>query len=103
MNASFSFSKLGAVLIAFLYLSFSANNISAQIEDETIKVESSIVVLNATITDTKGAIVAGLKQNQFQIFEDGKEQKIEFFESEKTPFAAIILPEESSKIGRAHV
>ena len=98
MNASFSFSKLGAVLIAFLYLSFSANNISAQIEDETIKVESSIVVLNATITDTKGSIVSGLKQNQFQIFEDGKEQKIEFFESEKTPFAAIILLDSSGSM-----
>ena len=98
MNASFSFYKLGAVLLGFLFLSFSANNISAQIEDETIKVESSIVLLNATITDTKGSIVSGLKQNQFQIFEDGKEQKIEFFESEKTPFAAIILLDSSGSM-----
>ena len=98
MNASFSFYKLGAVLLGFLFLSFSANNISAQIEDETIKVESSIVLLNATITDTKGSIISGLKQNQFQIFEDGKEQKIEFFESEKTPFAAIILLDSSDSM-----
>ncbi len=98
MNTSFSFSKLGVVLLAFLFISFSTSNISAQNEDDTIKVESSIVVLNATITDAKGTIVSGLKQNQFQIFEDGKEQKIEFFEAEKTPFAAIILLDSSGSM-----
>ena len=72
--------------------------IKAQTVDETIKVESSLVVLNATITDGKGKPVAGLKQNQFQIFEDGKEQKIEFFAAEKTPFAAVILLDSSGSM-----
>ncbi len=98
MNSSFSFSKLGVVILAFLFLSISANNISAQNEDDAIKVESSIVVLNATITDAKGANVSGLQKNQFQIFEDGKEQKIDFFQSEKTPFAAIILLDSSGSM-----
>ena len=67
-------------------------------DDEIITVDSSTVVLNATITDLGGKPARGLKQLQFKIFEDGKEQKIDFFEAEKTPFAAIILLDTSGSM-----
>lgn len=96
MKAGFSVSKLGLVFLSAL---LSVNSAFAQIEDdEPIRVESSLVVINATITDLKGKPVSGLKQNQFQIFEDGKEQRIEFFEAEKTPFAAVILLDSSGSM-----
>lgn len=98
MNASFSYSKLGVVFLSLLSIFISAKSVFAQNDDEPITVESSIVVLNATITDAKSKPVLGLKKNQFQIFEDGKEQKIEFFEAEKTPFAAIILLDSSGSM-----
>lgn len=69
-----------------------------QDDDEIIKVESSLVVLNATIIDDKGKSVFGLKQSQFKILEDGKEQEITFFEAEKTPFAAVILLDTSGSM-----
>ncbi|CAN5443156.1 hypothetical protein BH10ACI2_BH10ACI2_23590 [soil metagenome] len=72
--------------------------ISAQKDDEVISVDSSIVVMNATITDASGKAVGGLKQKQFQIFEDGVEQKILTFESEETPFAAVILLDTSGSM-----
>ncbi|HEY8560636.1 MAG TPA: VWA domain-containing protein [Pyrinomonadaceae bacterium] len=96
MKARFSFSKLGIIFLSTLFLALF---VSAQTDDdEPIRVESSLVVINATITDAKGKPVAGLKQAQFQIFEDGKEQKIEFFETEKTPFAAVILLDSSGSM-----
>lgn len=98
MNASFSYFKLGVVFLSLLSIFISAKSVFAQNDDEPITVESSIVVLNATITDAKSKPVLGLKKNQFQIFEDGKEQKIEFFEAEKTPFAAIILLDSSGSM-----
>jgi len=70
----------------------------AQDADETIKIESSIVVLNATISDASGKAVSSLKQFQFKVFEDGIEQKIEFFEAEETPFAAMILLDTSGSM-----
>lgn len=70
----------------------------AQDDDETIGVESSIVVLNASITDANGKSVSGLKQSQFKIFEDGEEQKIDFFAAEQTPFAAVILLDSSGSM-----
>jgi Ca-activated chloride channel family protein len=67
-------------------------------DDDVIKVDSSLVVLNTTITDARGLPVAGLKQAQFKVFEDGQEQKIDFFDAEKTPFAAVILIDTSGSM-----
>lgn len=67
-------------------------------DDDIIKVESSLVVLNTTITDAKGNPVSGLKQPEFKVFEDGREQKIDFFETEKTPFAAVLLVDTSGSM-----
>ncbi|MEP6900341.1 MAG: VWA domain-containing protein [Actinomycetota bacterium] len=97
MKTGFSFFKLGIIFPSFLFVHFLGIFSFAQ-DDDTIKVESSIVVLNATITDAKGKPVGGLTQKQFQIFEDGKEQKVDFFAAEKTPFAAIILLDSSGSM-----
>lgn len=67
-------------------------------DDDIIKVESSLVVLNTTIIDAKGNPVSGLKQPEFKVFEDGQEQKIDFFETEKTPFAAVLLVDTSGSM-----
>lgn len=86
-------SFLAAILLIFANLS-----VFTQDGDDTITVESTIVVLNATITDQNGQAVSGLKQSQFKIFEDGKEQAIEFFAAEQTPFAAVILIDSSGSM-----
>lgn len=67
-------------------------------DEEIIKVESSLVVLNATITDSAGNSVNALKQDEFKLLQDGKEQKIAFFEAQKTPFAAVILIDTSGSM-----
>lgn len=81
-----------------LFFIFSAISNFAQDESEIITVDSSLVILNATITDTKGNPVKNLKQSEFKILENGKEQKIAFFETESTPFAAVILMDTSGSM-----
>jgi len=66
--------------------------------DDVIKVDSSVVVVNAAITDSSGKAVGGLKERQFSIFEDGIEQKISSFGAESTPFAAVILLDTSGSM-----
>jgi Ca-activated chloride channel family protein len=83
-----------SIFIFFCFLSTTV----AQNDDEIINVDSSVVVLNATITDVNGKSTTGLKQTQFKIFEDGQEQKVDFFEAEKTPFAAVILIDTSGSM-----
>lgn len=63
----------------------------AQDDEPVVKVDSSIVVLNATIRDARNRPVAGLRQTDFRIFENGSEQPVASFESQEAPFAAIIL------------
>jgi Ca-activated chloride channel family protein len=82
------------ILIFFFFLSIA----DAQNDDDIINVDSSIVVLNATITDVNGKPIIGLKQIQFKVFEDGQEQKVDFFAAEKTPFAAVILIDTSGSM-----
>ncbi len=66
--------------------------------DEVVQVDSSVVVLNATIVDGNGRHVPGLKQNQFTILENNVEQDINFFAAEETPFAAVILLDTSGSM-----
>ena len=73
-------------------------NALAQNDDDILTVDSSIVLVNATITDKNGVSVAGLTEKQFKIFEDGVEQKIETFAAEETPFAAVILMDTSGSM-----
>jgi Ca-activated chloride channel family protein len=70
----------------------------AQSDDEIISVDSSIVVMNATITDASGKAVNGLSQKLFKVLEDGKEQEIVSFSAEETPFAAVILLDTSGSM-----
>ncbi|MFN0279681.1 MAG: VWA domain-containing protein [Pyrinomonadaceae bacterium] len=67
-------------------------------DDHVISVDTSIVVLNASITDATGKTVGGLDRKLFRIYEDGVEQKIESFEAEETPFAAVILLDTSGSM-----
>lgn len=83
--------------LLLIFIGF-ASIISAQNNDDVISVESSLVVLNATITDARGKPALGLKQTQFKVYEDGQEQKLDFFEAEKAAFAAVILIDTSGSM-----
>jgi len=63
-----------------------------------ITVNSTIVLLNATVTNSAGTSVTGLSRSQFTVFEDGVEQNILSFENESTPFAAVILLDTSGSM-----
>jgi Ca-activated chloride channel homolog len=90
--------NVGRILLFCLLLFTFCISIPAQDDDDVIKVDSSIVVVNAAITDAKGKPVSGLKQNQFKLFVDGAEQEIISFTTEKTPFAAVILLDTSGSM-----
>src|SRR6476661_7638732 len=67
-------------------------------DDDVYTVDSSVVVLNATVADRSGRHVEGLTRNQFKVFEDGVQQELNFFAAEETPFAAVILLDTSGSM-----
>lgn len=67
-------------------------------DDDVVRVNTDLVILNATVLDKNGKFVPGLKRTDFQIFEDGAEQKLATFTAEETPFAAAILLDTSGSM-----
>lgn len=84
-------------LSVVIFALFTAH-VFAQTDDEVIALDSSIVVVNAAVTDLAGKAVTGLNRKQFRVFEDGVEQEIATFGSEETPFAAVILLDTSGSM-----
>ena len=91
--AKFRLFIFGALTAVFLTVSAAA-----QKDDEAIKVDSSVVILNATITDAAGKPVAAINEKQFKVYEDGKLQEISYFARDATPFAAVILIDTSGSM-----
>jgi len=69
----------------------------------TLKVQTDIVLTNVVVRDKKtGEVVKGLKQSDFQIFENGKPQKIATFDYQNVDEAAV-LRESSTVTGKATI
>ncbi|HJQ33218.1 MAG TPA: VWA domain-containing protein [Pyrinomonadaceae bacterium] len=67
-------------------------------DEDVVRVNSDLVVLNVTVTDGQGLYVHKLTRPDFKIFEDGREQRISLFTVEETPFAAAILLDTSGSM-----
>jgi VWFA-related protein len=59
--------------------------------DEVLKIDTSLVTIPVSVFDRNGLYVPNLKQSDFMIYEDGKEQKIEYFGTTDKPFTVILL------------
>jgi Ca-activated chloride channel family protein len=57
-----------------------------------------LVMLNVTVTGPKANPVPGLKEGQFQVFEDGIAQKLAFFDPGELPVDVIVLIDASSSM-----
>lgn len=73
-------------VFSFLVFSFTFS-ISAQIpqstpvskEDDIVKISTTLIQVDATVTDKKGNVVLNLKPEDFEIYENGKKQQISAF------------------------
>ncbi len=60
-------------------------------DNEVIKVETNLVTMPVSVLDRDGRFISGLTQKDFQIFENGVQQKVEYFQSVEQPFTVILL------------
>lgn len=60
-------------------------------DDEIIRVETNVVAVPVAVFDRDGRFVTGLQKEDFQIYENGFEQKIEEFATVQKPFSVILL------------
>jgi VWFA-related protein len=65
-------------------------------DDGTIKLETALVTIPASVSDREGRFIPNLKKRDFRIYEDGVEQEIESFQSVETPFHVVLLLDTSA-------
>ncbi len=59
--------------------------------DEEIRVETNLVTMPVSVLDRDGRFVSGLYQRDFEIYENGAKQKIEYFQSVEQPFTVVLM------------
>ncbi len=60
-------------------------------DDEIIRVETNLVTMPVSVLDRDGRFISGLQQKDFKIFEDGIEQKLDYFQSVEQPFTVVLM------------
>jgi Ca-activated chloride channel homolog len=94
----FTLSNTFLLICAVLSVSIEA---LAQQDDDVVRVNTDLVVLNVTVTDKAGEYVAGLRVSDFKVYEDGKEvpaRVISNFEVHESPFASVVLLDTSGSM-----
>jgi VWFA-related protein len=60
-------------------------------EADIVKVETNLVSIPVSVFDRNGLYIPNLRQADFKIFEDGKEQEVAYFGTSEKPFTVILL------------
>jgi hypothetical protein len=91
-------SALHRVLSVVLVVGVSLGLILAQDPQdvETIKIDTNLVTVPVIATDANGVYVADLRQDEFQLSEDGVPQQIAFFGKVSLPFHVVLMLDTSS-------
>ena len=64
-----------------------------------IRIDTTVVLINVTVTDPLNRFVTGLEKENFRLFEDKGEQKITHFASEDAPLSVGIVFDTSGSMG----
>ena len=68
------------------------SNTSQSVGDEdTITVETNLVTIPVSVFDRNGLYIPNFQKSNFKIFENGKEQEIEYLATSDKPFTVILL------------
>ncbi len=60
-------------------------------DDGIIRVETNLITMPVSVLDRDGRFVSGLQQKDFRIFENGVEEKVDFFQSVEQPFTVVLM------------
>ncbi len=89
------------VFLAFLIFAFPTGSSPQQQTNDSKTALSSrtdLVALPVSVTDGHGDFVGGLTAANFNVFEDGKPQSIEYFEQENTPLTVGLIVDHSGSM-----
>jgi len=59
--------------------------------EDIVKVATDLITIPVSVFDRNGLYIPNLRQSDFKIFEDGKEQEIAYFGTTDKPFTVVLL------------
>src|SRR5271165_1425575 len=81
-----------------LWLLFSGSASGQQDAEYKLHVETSLVLIPVTVTDTVNRFVLGLEKGDFHLSEDGVEQTVAHFSGEDAPLSVGLVFDESGSM-----
>ncbi len=67
-------------------------------QDEPITVETNLTIVPVVVSDRDGRFIPGLQKKDFQLFENGEEQEIDYFRTTDEPLTTILLMDGSGSM-----
>jgi Ca-activated chloride channel homolog len=67
-------------------------------QDETIKLDATLVNIPILVSDRSNRYIAQLHKNDFMLYEDGVQQEVAFFGNEQVPFTVALLLDMSPSV-----
>ena len=93
--------KLLLICLLTVFVSFVQVYSQPPAEDEeTIRVETSLVVVPTKVTDRNNKNIVNLQRENFRLYEDGIEQTIGSFEDAAAPFTIALVLDVSDSTGK---
>ncbi|MGA9768688.1 MAG: VWA domain-containing protein [Blastocatellia bacterium] len=67
-------------------------------DEESVVLKSALVNMNVTVTNRSGQALANLNKEDFELAENGEQQRIEFFQAQTAPFNLVLVLDLSGSI-----
>lgn len=83
--------KVFFVSLLIVFISFVQTYSQQTTDEETIRVETSLVVAPTRVTDRSNKSIVNLQRENFRLFEDGIEQTIESVDDVAAPFTVALV------------
>jgi Ca-activated chloride channel homolog len=91
------------IFVCAVILAAAGERIAAQSADQTpgarFTLDTTLVLIPVTVTDSMNRFVLGLHKEDFRLYEDGSEQKIASFSGEDAPLSVGIVFDTSGSMG----
>lgn len=86
------------VVTLFLLVIFVGSSKNTYSQEEIININADLITVPVSVLDRNGRYLINLKKENFQVFENGVEQEIDFFESVSEPFTVFLLLDRSGSM-----
>ena len=90
-----------AAIVAGLLTTVDAQQQDPRQDQPSFRFRSAVELINvtATVTDSRGRFVPGLRKEDFRVFEDGQEQTVTHFSNDRVPVSLGIVLDTSGSMG----